>query len=93
MELELVDKKLGKALDKTNKENVKKVIIVGEEEVAKNQITIKDMETGEETVESFVFNNTSISSNRLFSVEHKHRKRTHSQDIDKETINIPRRES
>ncbi len=58
MELELVDKKLGKALDKTNKENVKKVIIVGEKEVAKNQITIKDMETGEETVESFVFNNT-----------------------------------
>ncbi|MEI3597699.1 MULTISPECIES: histidine--tRNA ligase [unclassified Oceanobacillus] len=56
VELELVDKKLGKALDKANKENVKKVIIVGEEEVAKNQITIKDMETGEETVESFVFN-------------------------------------
>ena len=56
VELELVDKKLGKALDKANKENMRKVIIVGEEEVAKNQITIKDMETGEEMVEPFVFN-------------------------------------
>ncbi|RXI96672.1 histidine--tRNA ligase [Anaerobacillus alkaliphilus] len=55
VEFELGGKKLGKALDKANKENYQKVIIVGEDEVKQNQYKIKDMNTGEETVESFRF--------------------------------------
>lgn len=51
VELELGSKKLGKALEKANKEKVQQVIIIGEEEVKKNVMKIKDMITGEERTE------------------------------------------
>ncbi|MFF2447506.1 histidine--tRNA ligase [Neobacillus sp. NPDC058068] len=56
VELEMGNKKLGKALDKANKEKVRQVIIIGEEEVKNNQFKIKDMLTGEEKTEGFLFN-------------------------------------
>lgn len=50
------NKKVGKALEKANKEKIRNVIIIGEEEVKNNQIIIKNMFTGKETIESFHFN-------------------------------------
>ncbi|MGP4080775.1 His/Gly/Thr/Pro-type tRNA ligase C-terminal domain-containing protein [Pseudalkalibacillus sp. R45] len=55
VEYELMNKKLGKALEKANKENIPNVIIIGEDEVRNNRITIKNMDTGEERFESFQF--------------------------------------
>ncbi|MFE4523725.1 histidine--tRNA ligase [Cytobacillus firmus] len=55
VELELGNKKLRKALDKANIENIRNVIIVGENEVKNNYFKIKDMFTGEEKKESFQF--------------------------------------
>ncbi|MBY0123800.1 histidine--tRNA ligase [Bacillus sp. S/N-304-OC-R1] len=55
VELEMGNKKLGKALDKANKEKVRNVIIIGEEEVRNNQLKIKDMLTGDEKIEGFLF--------------------------------------
>ncbi|WP_260412309.1 His/Gly/Thr/Pro-type tRNA ligase C-terminal domain-containing protein [Alkalihalobacillus sp. TS-13] len=52
-----MNKKLGKALDKANKENIPNVIIIGEDEVRNNRITIKNMDSGEERIESFRFDN------------------------------------
>lgn len=57
VEYEMGNKKLSKALDKANKENIRNVIIIGEDEVKNNRYKIKDMLTGEESVESFLFNN------------------------------------
>lgn len=56
VEYEIGSKKIGKALDKANKENFRNVIIIGEDEVKNNQFKIKDMFSGEEKIESFVFN-------------------------------------
>ncbi|MCY9141304.1 histidine--tRNA ligase [Peribacillus frigoritolerans] len=56
VEYEIGNKKIGKALDKANKENFRNVIIIGEDEVKNNQFKIKDMFSGEERIESFVFN-------------------------------------
>jgi histidyl-tRNA synthetase len=56
VEYEIGNKKIGKALDKANKENFRNVIIIGEDEVKNNQFKIKDMFSGEERTESFVFN-------------------------------------
>ena len=56
VEVELSNKKLAKALDKANKENIRSVIIIGEDEVKTNQYKIKDMVSGREKVESFPFN-------------------------------------
>lgn len=56
VELEMGNKKLGKALDKANKEKVRNVIIIGEEEVKNNQLKIKDMLMGKEETKSFLFN-------------------------------------
>ncbi|MCM3671857.1 histidine--tRNA ligase [Mesobacillus maritimus] len=56
VELEMSNKKLGKALDKANKEKIRKVIIIGENEVNKNQFKVKDMFSGDEWMESFPFN-------------------------------------
>ncbi|MDX8046778.1 histidine--tRNA ligase [Gracilibacillus sp. S3-1-1] len=56
VEVEMSNKKIGKALDKVNKEKVPYVIIIGENEVNNNQITVKDMATGKEKVEYFTFN-------------------------------------
>lgn len=55
VELELGKKKLAKALDKANKEGVKKVIIIGENEVDGNTYKVRDMETGEEWLEAFQY--------------------------------------
>ncbi|MFS1515317.1 histidine--tRNA ligase [Bacillus sp. SCS-151] len=56
VELEMSNKRLGKALDKANKEKIPYVIIVGEDEVKKNQLIIKNMSSGEEKFEAFQFN-------------------------------------
>lgn len=50
VELEMSSRKLGKLLEKANKEGVRNVIVIGEEEVKKNQFKVKNMETGEEKV-------------------------------------------
>ncbi|OXS63949.1 histidine--tRNA ligase [Bacillus sp. DSM 27956] len=50
VELEMSSRKLGKLLEKANKEGVRNVIVIGEEEVKTNQFKVKDMETGEERV-------------------------------------------
>jgi len=55
VEVEMMGRKLRKALDRANKENVRNVIIIGEEEVAKNELKIKDMYTGGETLQRFDF--------------------------------------
>lgn len=57
VEFEMSKKKLGKALEKANKEKVRNVIIIGEEEVTNNQIKIKDMVSGKEIIESYQFKN------------------------------------
>lgn len=54
VEVELSGKKLSKAMDKANRENVGKVIVLGENEVAANKIAIKDMVSGR--VEEVAFN-------------------------------------
>ncbi|MDX8366754.1 histidine--tRNA ligase [Cytobacillus sp. IB215665] len=56
VEMEMSNKKLGKALVKANKEKIPYVIIVGEDEVKKNQLKIKNMFSGEEKFEPFQFN-------------------------------------
>lgn len=55
VEVEMGRKKLRKALDKANREKVRQVIIIGEEEVQNNKFKIKDMVTGEEREEEFRF--------------------------------------
>ncbi|CAN7512604.1 histidine--tRNA ligase [Rossellomorea sp. LjRoot5] len=50
VELEMSRRKLGKLLEKANKEGMRNVIVIGEEEVRKNQYKVKNMETGEEQV-------------------------------------------
>ncbi|MGE7919078.1 histidine--tRNA ligase [Viridibacillus sp. NPDC093762] len=55
VELDMSNKKIGKALDRANSEGIRNVIIVGENEVELNQITVKNMETGETSVEPFQF--------------------------------------
>lgn len=55
VELDMSNKKIGKALDRANSEGIRNVIIVGENEVELNQITVKNMETGETRVEPFQF--------------------------------------
>ena len=54
-ELDLSGRKLGKALERANKERAAKAVIVGKNEVEQNQILIKDMKTGEERREAFDF--------------------------------------
>jgi histidyl-tRNA synthetase len=56
VEFEMSNKKLGKALDKANKEKFRNVIIIGENEVKNNQFKVKDMITGDESIESYQFN-------------------------------------
>ncbi|QED46278.1 histidine--tRNA ligase [Cytobacillus dafuensis] len=56
VEFEMGNKKIGKALDKANKENIRSVIIIGEVEVKNNQYKVKDMLSGEEKMEYFFFN-------------------------------------
>ncbi|MBP0725353.1 histidine--tRNA ligase [Bacillus sp. RG28] len=55
VEFEMGNKKLSKALERANKENVRYVVIIGEDEVRNNQYKVKDMVSGNERVESFSF--------------------------------------
>lgn len=52
---EMGNKKISKALDKANKEKIRNVVIIGEDEVKNNQFKIKDMFSGEEKTESFQY--------------------------------------
>ncbi len=51
VEVELSGKKLRKAMEKANRENIRKVIILGENEMKSGRYEMKDMKTGE--VEQF----------------------------------------
>lgn len=51
VEVELSGKKLRKAMEKANRENIRKVIILGENEIQSGRYELKDMLTGE--VEQF----------------------------------------
>lgn len=55
VEFEMGKKRLRKALDKANKEKIRSVIIIGEEEVKNNQYKVKDMFSGDERIESYQF--------------------------------------
>lgn len=55
VEFEMSNKKIGKALEKANKEKICNVIIIGEDEVKNNQFKIKDMFSGNESIETFEF--------------------------------------
>ncbi|KOO44360.1 histidine--tRNA ligase [Priestia koreensis] len=55
VEIEMTGKKVGKALNRANKERIKKVIILGEKEIEQNQLIVKEMATGEEVQMTFVF--------------------------------------
>lgn len=55
VEMELGKKRLGKLMEKANKEGFPNVIIIGEEEVKSNQIIIKEMKSGQERTEFFPF--------------------------------------
>lgn len=47
VEVELSGKKLRKAMEKANRENIRKVIILGENEIQSGRYEMKDMQTGE----------------------------------------------
>ncbi|MER2113668.1 MAG: His/Gly/Thr/Pro-type tRNA ligase C-terminal domain-containing protein [Solibacillus isronensis] len=47
VEVELSGKKLRKAMEKANRENIRKVIILGENEIQSGRYELKDMLTGE----------------------------------------------
>lgn len=53
VEVELSGKKLRKAMDKANRENVASVIVLGEQEIAEGMYKMKDMRTSE--VEEYCF--------------------------------------
>lgn len=55
VEYEMSDRKLRRSLEKADKEKIRNVIIIGEDEVKQNQFKIKDMFTGEEKVEKYLF--------------------------------------
>lgn len=55
VEVEMGIKRLRRALHRANQENIPKVIIIGEDEVANNTYNIRNMETGEEEVRTFTF--------------------------------------
>ncbi|MBN8192931.1 histidine--tRNA ligase [Bacillus sp. NTK074B] len=50
VELEMSNRKLGKLLEKANREGFLNVVVIGEEEIRKNQFKVKNMITGEERV-------------------------------------------
>ena len=55
VEVELSGKKVKKAMEKANRENTPKVIVLGENEVSQNMYKIKDMKSGEEEIVAFTF--------------------------------------
>src|SRR5690606_14589912 len=56
VEYEMSNKKLSKALDKANKEKIRNVVIIGENEVKNERFKVKDMFSGEERMEPFQYN-------------------------------------
>lgn len=56
VEVELSGKKLRKAMDKANRENIPFVIVLGQEEVTQNHYMLKNMQTGETVTKAFIFN-------------------------------------
>ncbi|GGP11756.1 histidine--tRNA ligase [Oceanobacillus neutriphilus] len=54
-EVEMGNKKISKALERANKEKIRNVIIIGDNEVKNNQFKVKNMLLGEEIVEPFPF--------------------------------------
>ncbi len=55
VEVELSGKKVRKAMERANRENIQKTIVLGENEVFANIYKIKDMVSGEEQVFNFPF--------------------------------------
>lgn len=55
VEVELSGKKVKKAMEKANRENTPKVIVLGEDEVTQNMYKIKNMQSGKEEVIVFKF--------------------------------------
>lgn len=55
VEVELSGKKIRKAMDKANRENIPFVIVLGEEEVSQGQYILKNMHTGDSSIKRFVF--------------------------------------
>ncbi|WP_342550643.1 histidine--tRNA ligase [Lysinibacillus sp. FSL M8-0216] len=55
VEVELSGKKVKKAMEKANRENTPKVIVLGEDEVTQNMYKIKSMQSGKEEVIAFKF--------------------------------------
>lgn len=55
IEVELSGKKVKKAMEKANRENTPKVIVLGDNEVNQNMYKIKDMKSGEEEIVAFIF--------------------------------------
>ncbi|WP_291753937.1 histidine--tRNA ligase [Lysinibacillus sp. UBA5990] len=55
VEVELSGKKVKKAMEKANRENTPKVIVLGEDEVTQNIYKIKNMQSGKEEVIAFKF--------------------------------------
>jgi len=55
VEVELSGKKIRKAMDKANRENIPFVIVLGEEEVTQGQYILKNMHTGGSSIKRFVF--------------------------------------
>ncbi|MEK3990546.1 His/Gly/Thr/Pro-type tRNA ligase C-terminal domain-containing protein [Robertmurraya sp. FSL R5-0851] len=53
VEMELGKKKLGKLMEKANKERFPSVSIIGEEEIKLNQIKIKEIKSGQERTDHF----------------------------------------
>ena len=43
-----------KAVERANRENTPKVIVLGEEEITQNMYIIKDMKSGEEEMKAFI---------------------------------------
>ncbi|MEG0472682.1 MAG: histidine--tRNA ligase [Solibacillus sp.] len=55
VEVELSGKKVRKAMERANRENIQKTIVFGENEVAANRYKIKDMVSGDEQMFMFSF--------------------------------------
>lgn len=60
VEVELSGKKVRKAMDKANRENIPYVIVLGEEEVRQNHYIVKNMETGETSSKNFLFQSKDV---------------------------------
>ncbi|MEK3765713.1 MULTISPECIES: histidine--tRNA ligase [unclassified Solibacillus] len=55
VEVELGGKKVRKAMEKANRENVAKVIVLGEDELAKGKYELRDMKTGDIEEKSWTY--------------------------------------